>query len=181
MTTAVSAAIAMVVWMLLDVIKQGKPTLIGACTGVLAGLVGITPAAGFVPLWAALIIGATTSPICYMAISLIKQKFRIDDALDAFGCHGVGGIWGGILTGVFCNPDIGGLGGPGLIYGSWGQFGAQVAGIAITIVLVSVGALVCAGLTRIFTPLRVGKKEELVGLDLSEHAERAYPSFNGLD
>ena len=180
MTTAISAAAGMLMWIFIDVMKQGKATLIGACTGVIAGLVGITPAAGFVDMWAALIIGVTVSPVCYYGIALIKRVFRIDDALDAFGCHGIGGIWGGILTGVFVNPTING-GQPGLIYGKCSQFFAQIEGIFITFIMVTVGTLLCAGIVSIFTPLRVDRREELVGLDISEHGESAYPSFTGLD
>ena len=91
-TTAVSSAAAMLSWMFCDVVVNKKPTFVGACTGMVAGLVGITPGAGFVPIWAALIIGLTTSPICFFMISWVKEKFGYDDALDAFGCHGVGGI-----------------------------------------------------------------------------------------
>lgn len=178
--TAVAASSGMLIWMLLDVIKQGKVTLIGACTGVIVGLVGITPAAGFVDIWAALIIGITVSPICYGGISLIKKIFKIDDALDAFGCHGIGGIWGGIMTGIFCNPSING-GKPGLIYGKTFQFFAQINGILVTFVIVIIGTFICVGILKYFMPLRVDRKEELIGLDLSEHGERAYPSFNGLD
>jgi Amt family ammonium transporter len=166
--------------MLIDIIKQGKPTLIGACTGALAGLVSITPGAGYVPIWAAFVFGLTTSPVCYLAIALIKRRLQLDDALDAFGCHGAGGIWGGILTGVFASPALtGGKG--GITAGESALFAAQIEGIALTIVFAAVGALVCAGITRIFTRLRVDKRAELVGLDASEHGERAYPSFNGLD
>lgn len=180
MTTAISAAAAMLTWMLIDVIKQKKATLIGACTGIVAGLVGITPAAGFVDMWAALIIGVTVSPVCYFGIVLIKRIFKIDDALDAFGCHGIGGIWGGILTGVFVNPAING-GKPGLIFGQTEQLFSQIEGILVTFVIVITGTLLCAGIVRMFIPLRVKKKEELIGLDMSEHGENAYPSFTGLD
>ncbi|MCA6084831.1 MAG: ammonium transporter [Endomicrobium sp.] len=180
MTTAISAAVAMLTWMLIDVIKQKKATLIGACTGIVAGLVGITPAAGFVDMWAALIIGITVSPVCYFGIVLIKRIFKIDDALDAFGCHGIGGIWGGILTGVFVNPAING-GKPGLIFGQTEQLFSQIEGILVTFVIVITGTLLCAGIVRMFIPLRVKKKEELIGLDMSEHGENAYPSFTGLD
>jgi Amt family ammonium transporter len=180
MTTAVSSAVGMLVWILMDIIKQGKATLIGACTGVIAGLVGITPAAGFVNIWAALIIGISVSLVCYCGIIFIKSVLKIDDALDAFGCHGIGGIWGGILTGVFVNPEING-GQPGLIYGRFTQFFAQIEGILITLIVAVVGTLLCAGIVSIFTSLRVEKKEELIGLDMSEHGENAYPSFTGLD
>ncbi|MDR0800395.1 MAG: ammonia channel protein, partial [Endomicrobium sp.] len=148
--------------------------------GVVAGLVGITPAAGFVDMWAALIIGVTVSPVCYFGIVLIKRIFKIDDALDAFGCHGIGGIWGGILTGVFVNPAING-GKPGLIFGQTEQLFSQIEGILVTFAIVIVGTLLCAGIVRMFIPLRVEKKEELIGLDMSEHGENAYPSFTGLD
>lgn len=179
-TTAVASSAGMLIWILLDILKTGKSTLIGACTGVIAGLVGITPAAGFVDVWAALIIGLTVSPVCYCGIALIKKVFKIDDALDAFGCHGIGGIWGGLLTGVFVNPSING-GKPGLIYGEFAQFFAQVEGILVTFVIVVLGTLLCAWTVKVLMPLRVERKEELVGLDISEHGESAYPSFTGLD
>ncbi|MDR1474556.1 MAG: ammonium transporter [Endomicrobium sp.] len=178
--TAMASSAGMLVWILLDIIKTGKSTLIGVCTGVIAGLVGITPAAGFVDIWAALIIGLTVSPVCYCGIALIKRVFKIDDALDAFGCHGIGGVWGGILTGVFVNPSING-GQPGLIYGEFAQFFAQIEGILITFVIVILGTLICAGIVKQLTPLRVSRREELIGLDISEHGESAYPSFTGLD
>jgi Amt family ammonium transporter len=180
MTTAVSAAAAMMMWIVIDLIKQRKATLIGACTGVVAGLVGITPAAGFVDMLAALVIGITVSPVCYFGIVLVKRVFKIDDALDAFGCHGIGGIWGGILTGVFVNPAING-GKPGLIFGETAQFISQIEGILITVVTVILGTLLCSGIVRIFMPIRVDKRNELIGLDMSEHGENAYPSFTGLD
>ena len=182
MTTAASAAAAILSWMLCDIIKNKKPTLIGASTGMVAGLVGITPGAGFVPVWAAVIIGLTTSPICYIMISVGKKKFGFDDALDAFSCHGTGGIWGGLLTGVFSCTAINSDAGNGLVYGEFAQFGAQAAGIAITIVIAVVGTLICYGITRLLTGnIRVSLREEMVGLDITQHGEVAYPSFNGLD
>ena len=182
MTTGVSAAAAMLSWMLCDVIKNKKPTLIGASTGMVAGLVGITPGAGFVPMWAAVIIGLTTSPVCYSMISYGKKKFGFDDALDAFSCHGTGGIWGGLLTGVFSCTAINSSAGNGLVYGEFAQFGAQAAGIGITIVIAVVGTLICYGITRLLTgKIRVDLRDELMGLDVSQHGEAAYPSFNGLD
>lgn len=182
MTTGVSAAAAMLSWMLCDVIKNKKPTLIGASTGMVAGLVGITPGAGFVPMWAAVIIGLTTSPVCYIMISYGKKKFGFDDALDAFSCHGTGGIWGGLLTGVFSCTAINSSAGNGLVYGEFAQFGAQAAGIGVTIVIAVVGTLICYGITRLITgKIRVDLRDELMGLDVSQHGESAYPSFNGLD
>ncbi|WP_313188166.1 ammonium transporter, partial [Lacrimispora sp.] len=101
MTTNTAAASALLSWVLVEVIKNGKPTLVGASTGLVIGLVAITPGAGFVPVWAAIIIGGFVSPICYFFIDYVKSRFGYDDALDVFGCHGIGGIWGGIATGIF--------------------------------------------------------------------------------
>lgn len=182
-TTAVSSAAAMLSWMFCDVVVNKKPTFVGTCTGMVAGLVGITPGAGFVPVWAALIIGLTTSPICFFMISWVKEKFGYDDALDAFGCHGVGGIWGGICTGLFCKVSINDIGqGNGLFFGDTHLFLAQLASIGITIVVSVAGTLICYGITRLVTgKIRVTEREERVGLDRSQHGESAYPSFNGLD
>lgn len=179
MTTAISAASAMLVWMLMDAIFGGKPTLIGACTGAVAGLVGITPGAGFVPIWAAFVIGALVSPVCYGGIILIKKILKIDDALDAFGCHGIGGIFGGLMVGLFADPTVNGT--AGLFFGDAAQLGRQALSIVISIAVAAVGTLISIGIVRIFTKLRVDKREELTGLDLSEHSEIAYPSYNGLD
>ena len=181
-TTAVSAGAAMLSWMLCDIFMSKKPTLIGACTGMVAGLVGITPGAGFVPVWAAVIIGLTTSPVCFFMISFGKKKFGFDDALDAFSCHGTGGIWGGILTGVFSSSAVNSDAWNGLIYGEFKQFLAQIEGIAITVVIAVVGTLLCYGITRLVTSkIRVSPKEEVLGLDTTQHGEIAYPSFNGLE
>ena len=182
-TTAVSSAAAMLSWMFCDVVVNKKPTFVGACTGMVAGLVGITPGAGFVPIWAALIIGLTTSPICFFMISWVKEKFGYDDALDAFGCHGVGGIWGGICIGLFCKVSINDIGqGNGLFFGDTKLFLMQLASIGITIVVSVAGTLICYGITRLVTgKIRVTEREERVGLDRSQHGESAYPSFNGLD
>lgn len=182
-TTAVSSAAAMLSWMFCDVVVNKKPTFVGACTGMVAGLVGITPGAGFVPIWSALIIGLTTSPICFFMISWVKEKFGYDDALDAFGCHGVGGIWGGICTGLFCKVSINDIGqGNGLFFGDTKLFLMQLASIGITIVVSVAGTLICYGITRLVTgKIRVTEREERVGLDRSQHGESAYPSFNGLD
>ena len=181
-TTATSAAAGMLSWMMMDVIMAEKPTLVGCVTGLVVGLVAITPGAGFVPIWASLIIGFVGSPICYFMISKVKQKFGYDDALDAFGCHGIGGVWGGIATGLFTQTSINSVAKwNGLFFGDTRLFIAQVISILVTIVVAVVGTLICIGLVRLFTPLRVEKRDEQVGLDFSEHNETAYPSFNGLD
>lgn len=182
MTTNTSAAAGMLSWMFIDVIKTGRPTVIGACTGGVIGLVAITPGAGFVPVWSSIIIGLAVSPICYFAVSVLKKKFGYDDALDAFGCHGIGGIWGGIATGIFADSSINPVARwDGLIFGDYHLFLAQIAGIAVTIVVSVAGTLICAGIVRMFTKLRVEEHDEKIGLDMSEHGESAYPSFNGLD
>lgn len=182
MTTAASCGAAIVSWMIVDTIHSGKPTLIGAATGMVAGLVAITPGAGFVPVWAAVILGLIVSPICYFMISFVKQKFGYDDALDAFGCHGIGGIVGGIGTGLFALTSINDVAEwNGLVFGDTELFVAQILSIVITIAIAIVGTLICTFITRLITPLRVTKREEQIGLDLSEHNESAYPSFNGLD
>ena len=182
MTSAISSAAALVSWMLIDVIKDGKPTLVGASTGLVVGLVAITPGAGFVPIWSAIIIGALVSPICYFTMNFIKHKLKIDDALDAFGCHGIGGVWGGIATGLFTKTSINSVARwDGLVFGNVHLFVAQVLSIIITAAVAVVGTLICIGIIRIFTPLRVDQKEEALGLDISQHGENAYPSFNGFD
>ena len=181
-TTAISAASGMLSWMLMDILMAEKPTLVGCVTGLVVGLVAITPGAGFVPVWASLIIGFVGSPICYFMISKVKQKFGYDDALDAFGCHGIGGVWGGLATGLFTQTSINSVAKwNGLFFGDTHLFIVQVISILVTIVVAVVGTLICIGLVRLFTPLRVEKRDEQVGLDLSEHNETAYPSFNGLD
>ena len=182
MTTNTSAAMGMITWMMMDVIKSGKPTVIGAVTGAVLGLVAITPGAGFVPLWSAIIIGGLVSPICYFSVSVIKKKFGYDDALDAFGCHGIGGIWGGIATGLFGKSSINSAAQwNGLVYGDTHLFTAQIISIVVTVAIAIVGTLICLGLTRLITPLRVSEHDEKLGLDITEHGETAYPSFNGLD
>ena len=169
MTSAISSAAALVSWMLIDVIKDGKPTLVGASTG-------------FVPIWSSYIIGALVSPICYFTMNFIKHKLKIDDALDAFGCHGIGGVWGGIATGLFAKTSINSVARwDGLVFGNIHLFVAQVLSILITAAVAVVGTLICIGIIRIFTPLRVDQKEEALGLDISQHGENAYPSFNGFD
>lgn len=186
MTSAVSSAAALVSWMIIDIIKTGKPTLVGCSTGLVIGLVAITPGAGYVPMWSAIIIGLLVSPICFFGMNLIKKKLKIDDALDAFGCHGIGGIWGGLATGIFGVKEIApgvasGAKWNGLIYGDFHLFTAQLLSILVTIAVAIVGTLICVAIVKIFTPLRVSEMDERVGMDITQHGESAYPSFNGLD
>ena len=170
MTSAISAASALLSWMLLDVVKEGKATLVGASTGLVVGLVAITPGAGFVPIWAAFIIGALVSPICYYGVIFIKKKLKI------------GGIWGGIATGIFTQSSINDVARwDGLIFGDYHLFLAQIIGIIVTIAIAIAGTLICVAIVKVFSPLRVDVREEQLGLDISQHGESAYPCFNGLD
>ncbi len=183
MTTNTSAAAAMLSWLVIEKVKNGKPTLVGASTGLVIGLVAITPSAAFAPIWSSLIIGAMVSPICYLFISVIKPKLGYDDALDVFGCHGVGGIWGGIATGLFAKSSINPtVAWDGLVYGNVNLFLRQLAAIGITIVIASAGTFVAYGIASFATKgIRVSKKDEELGLDCSQHDESAYPAFNGMD
>lgn len=182
LTTNTSAAAGLLSWMLLEKVFHGKPTVLGAATGAVVGLVAITPGAGFVPIWASMIIGFLVSPICYFAVTKIKAKFGYDDALDAFGCHGIGGIWGGIATGLFTQKSINGAARwNGLLFGDTKLFIAQIISIVITIALAAVGTFTILSLIKLFMPIRVSTKEEALGLDIAEHTELAYPSFTGLD
>lgn len=184
LNTVTASAAALVSWMIVERIKVGKPTLVGACTGLVAGLVVITPAAGFVEPWAALIMGLIVSPICYFAISFLKAKIGYDDALDAFGCHAVGGVTGGILTGLFCVPELSWTDFGGLFYtGDPSLLVSQVLGILVTIAFVGIATLIIGLIIKaIFKGnLRVSEEEEAQGLDVTEHGESAYPAYVGLD
>lgn len=182
--TVVASGAALVSWMIVERVKVGKPTLVGAATGLVAGLVVITPAAGFVEPWAAIVMGLIVSPICYFAISFCKAKIGYDDALDAFGCHAVGGIVGGICTGIFCVPELSWTDFGGLLYtGDVSLLGSQIAGIAITIVFVGILDVVLAFIVKACFKgsLRVSEEKEAQGLDIAAHGESAYPAYIGLD
>lgn len=187
-TTNTACAAAMLSWTLIEKIKNKKPTLVGMSTGAVIGLVAITPGAGFVPIWASIIIGVVVSPICYFFVTVAKPKFGYDDSLDAFGCHGIGGIWGGIATGLFAlkgfNPDpkLDAVQWNGLFFGQWQLVVRQLAAIGITIVVAVVGTLIALAIAKLCVKkLRVTPRAEDIGLDASEHGESAYPSFNGMD
>ena len=181
-TTHLSAAAAMFSWILLEYLKNGKPSLVGASTGLVAGLVAITPGAGFVSTWSAVIIGLLVSPVCFYAIAIVKHKLGYDDALDAFGCHGVGGIFGGIVTGLFTTPELAlDPDNIGLVYGNPRLFLVTIAAIVFTIVWSAGMTFVLIKGISFFMPLRVSDREEAIGLDNTEHGETAYPTFMGLD
>lgn len=184
LNTVAASAAGLLSWMVVERVRVGKATLVGAATGLVAGLVVITPAAGFVEPWAAVVMGFIVSPVCYGAISLFKAKIGYDDALDAFGCHAVGGVTGGILTGLFCVPELSWTDSGGLFYtGDPALLGAQVLGILVTVAFVSVASLVLGAIVRACFrgSLRVSEEEEAQGLDVAVHGESAYPAYVGLD
>lgn len=184
LNTAAASASALLTWVILERLRVGKSTLVGACTGLVAGLVVITPAAGFVEPWAAIIMGVVVSPVCYLSISYLKKKFNYDDALDAFGCHAVGGVVGGVLTGLFCVPELSWVESGGLFYtGDFTLLGAQVLGILVTLAFVVVIDVLLALLVKLIFKgsLRVSDEAEAQGLDVALHGESAYPAYLGLD
>ncbi|UOO37026.1 ammonium transporter [Oscillospiraceae bacterium CM] len=183
MTTNTAAAAGMLVWMLLETLTSGKPTLVGCSTGFVVGLAAVTNSAGFIPIWAAIVIGALISPISFFFITRVKPKFGYDDALDVFGCHGIGGIFGALTTGLFAqkalNPVIQWN---GLVFGETTLFVRQLLAIGFIVVFSAVATLLVAGIVRLVAgPLKVTARDEDYGLDLSEHGETAYPAFNGMD
>ncbi len=171
-------------WMVVDRLATGKCTLVGACTGLVAGLVVVTPAAGYVEPWAAVVMGIVVSPVCFFAISHLKARLGYDDALDAFGCHGIGGILGGVLTGIFCVPELSPTGIGGLIYtGNAELLADQVLGILVTAAAVLVLDVAIALVVKavFHGRLRVDGGEEALGLDVAQRGESAYPAYTGLD
>jgi ammonium transporter, Amt family len=170
--TNLSAAAAAVSWMLMDWLIKGKPSAVGMAVGAVVGLVVITPASGFVTPTAAMIMGLIGGIISNIVSNWRLGRSRIDDTLDVFACHGVGGIWGAIGTGIFASAAVGGVG--GLIYGNVGQFAAQLLAVAVVIPFSFFGSLALLKLVNLFSPLRVSPEAEDAGLDVSEHGEEAY-------
>ena len=173
-TTNTAAAAAGLTWALIDWIFNDKPTMLGTATGAVAGLVAITPAAGFVSAVSAIIIGVTVSIFCYMAVTLIKPKFGYDDALDVFGVHCVGGIWGALATGLFASKAINPAGADGLFFGNPGQFVIQATAVGATAVYSFVVSYVIYKIIDVVLKVRVSEKDETIGLDLTQHHENAY-------
>lgn len=171
-TTNTAAAAAGLVWMLLSW-RDNKPSILGIVTGMVVGLVAITPAAGYVTPLAALVIGGLAAPISYYAIRL-RQKMKLDESLDVWACHGMGGTWGALATGLFATTTVNPAGANGLFYGNPGQLVIQAAAAGLTIVFAFGVTFVLAKLLDKLMGLRVTENEEDVGLDISEHGERAY-------
>ena len=168
----VAAATALITWVLIDTVKVGKPTMLGAITGGVAGLVAITPAAGFVDVPAAIIIGFVTAFVSYYAIYYLKSKFGYDDALDVFGVHGLSGVWGAIATGIFASPAINEA--AGLLFGNPNQLTIQIISIIVTAVYAFVVSIILAKILDKTIGIRVDEKEEIGGLDANLHNESGY-------
>ena len=175
LVTHIATCMAAVTWAAIDWVVNKKCTTVGACTGAVAGLVAITPAAGSVDLVGALFIGLIPSAVCFWMVAVVKPKFGYDDALDAFGVHGVGGIIGSVLTGVFATQFVTGEGGvQGALYGDWNQLWIQIAATVISMVFSAVMTFVLFKVVDKLVGIRVDKRVEEEGLDIYEHGESAY-------
>ncbi|HEY8875170.1 MAG TPA: ammonium transporter [Desulfosporosinus sp.] len=175
--TNTAAAAAALAWAVVERIHRGKSTMLGTASGAVAGLVAITPGAGFVTPMSALFIGLVGGSICYLAIGVIKAKLGYDDALDAFGCHGIGGTWGALATGIFATKSINPAGNDGLFYGNASLLGIQAISVLVTIVFTVTATFIILKVIGMVMKLRVTEEEESNGLDLSLHGERAYSEF----
>ena len=175
LVTHVATAVAAVTWLVIDWLCNKKPTTVGACTGAVAGLVAITPAAGTVDLPGAFFIGFITPIVCFFMVAVVKPKFKYDDALDAFGVHGVGGIVGSILTGVFATRYITGEDGvQGALYGDWHQLWIQVFATVVSMVFSAVVTFILYKIVDKTVGIRADRRVEDEGLDIYEHGESAY-------
>jgi Amt family ammonium transporter len=176
--TNTAAAAAALGWMFTEWATRGKPTVLGAASGAVAGLVAITPAAGFVGPIASIIIGGLAGLLCYSACN-IKSKLGYDDSLDVVGVHGVGGTWGALATGLFASKAVNEAGGDGLFYGNPGQLWTQIMAVAATYALAIVMTTVILKVVDLLVGLRVTDEDEVAGLDLSQHSETAYTLGGG--
>jgi len=175
LNTNTAAAAAALAWMFVEWMHSGKPTVLGLASGAVGGLVAITPAAGFVNIGGAICIGIAAGVIPFFAVAKLKPLFKYDDTLDAFGIHGIGGALGAILTGVFADPAINEAG-KGLLYGNAKQLWIQLEAVGVTLVYSGVMTFIIFMIIKAVVGLRVGAEEETIGLDESEHGERAYNS-----
>lgn len=173
LTTQMSAAIGIVGWVLVERYHRGKPTMLGAVSGGVSGLVAITPAAGFVTPVAAIPIGFVGAICCYVAVAILKSKFGYDDSLDAFGIHGVGGMWGAIATGLFATVSVNPDGADGLFYGG-NLLIPQLISLVVAIALAIIGTTIIFKVVSLFMDMRVSISAESLGIDISEHGEGAY-------
>ena len=175
LVTHLATAVAAVVWMAIDWFTHKKPTIVGICTGAVAGLVAITPAAGTVDVSGAICIGAISSTVCFYMVAVVKNKFKYDDSLDAFGVHGIGGLVGSVLTGVFATQVITGEGGEqGALYGDWNQLWIQIVASVASIAYSGVVTFVLFYIVDKAVGIRVTPRVEEEGLDIYEHGEISY-------
>jgi len=170
LNTQVATGAALMSWVLVEWLRHGKPTMLGAASGAIAGLVAITPGCAFVTPMGSLAIGFVAGALCYFAVSCVKIRMGYDDSLDVFGIHGVGGMWGALATGLFSVAE----GAEGLFYGNAAQLGIQAISVAATIVFASVMTFIILKVVGAMTRLRVDDEAEAAGLDINEHSERAY-------
>lgn len=175
-TTQAAAAAATVSWVLVEWYRNGKPTILGAASGCIAGLVAITPAAGFVKPMPALAIGLIGGIVCYFAVAVLKEKLGYDDSLDAFGVHGIGGTWGSIATGLWATTEVNPAGADGLFYGETHLLFAQIISVIVAYALAIVGTYILFQIVSHFMKVRADETEEIAGLDVVEHGERGYAS-----
>lgn len=171
--THTAAAAAAVMWAMLDWKINGAPTMLGTISGAVAGLVAITPAAGFVGVGSAIAIGVLVSLLCFVAVSYVKPMFGYDDSLDAFGVHGVGGTFGAIATGLFASKAVNPAGADGLFFGNPRQLGVQLIAVLVTLVYAFVVTWILYKVVDVLIGVRVSEKDEAMGLDLTQHNERA--------
>ncbi|WP_297571241.1 ammonium transporter [uncultured Anaerovibrio sp.] len=173
-TSQAAAGAATLSWVITEWKMNGKPTILGAASGCIAGLVAITPAAGFVAPLPSIIIGLVGGVVCYLAVAVLKERLGYDDALDAFGVHGIGGTWGAIATGIWATTEINPAGANGLYYGETNLFIAQLISIGVAVILAIAGTCILYKLVTLITEARASEAEELTGLDIIEHGERGY-------
>lgn len=180
-TTHIAASTGLLGWVLVEKFYHGKPTILGAISGVIAGLVAITPATAFVTPVAALLIGFISGGICYLAVAKLKEKFGYDDALDVFGIHGIGGTWGALATGIFATTTMNPGGADGLFYtGSFDLVSIQMIAVVATYAYAGIATFIILKVVGMITPLTATGEEQVTGLDTTQHGESAYPDMEGI-
>lgn len=176
--TAIAASAGILGWLLVEYSVNKKPTMLGGLSGAISGLVAITPACGFVTPAVSIIIGLVGGIVCFWGVTYLKKKLGYDDALDAFGLHGIGGTWGGIATGLFATTSVNPAGADGLFYGDFGLLWKQVVAIVATYIFVAAITYAIAKVINLFVPIRVDEEQESLGLDITLHGEKAYHESN---
>ena len=172
--THTATAAAGLSWALLDWVFNSRPTMLGMISGAVAGLVAITPASGFVDVTGAIWVGVGAAVFCYIAVAFVKGRLGYDDSLDAFGVHGIGGMWGALATGLFATKVVNPAGADGLFYGNPIQLWIQVKAVAVTVIYSFVMTMVLIKVVDLVFGIRVSQQEERIGLDLSQHREAGY-------